>query len=440
MKAILIFLFLIPIFLNAQKTDKEPTSHQDNNLKTLFTDNLYVQGQACIGTDCVDNEFLGDDTQRLKQNNTRIHFDDTSNSSAFPNNDWRIIINDDNDGGTNYFAIEDATAAVIPFRVEAGAPVNALYVEEDGDVGIKTANPVVDLHIVEGNTPTIRVEQDGSDGFTQQTWDVAGNEANFFVRDVTNGSKLPFKIKPNAPTDALYVAANGNIGLTNSNPQEPLHIRNAAPSIRLEDTDTGVNDWSLGVDGAEFKITDITGGTAPVVVTAASPDDSFFMDATGNIGLGTDAPLYKLHVVGDIGKTGSIYGVSDSRIKRDVATISNALALVNALDGKSYNFKSEAYKDLNLPEGKQYGLIAQEVGEVVSDIVTQKLMETTDKDGNAITLKGVNYEQLIPILINAIKEQDMTINSQQLLIKELVDNSKKTVARLDALERLIPVK
>ena len=118
---------------------------------------------------------------RLKENNLRIHFDDTSASASFPGNDWRIVVNDTGNGGANYFSVEDSTSGRRPFTIAAGAPVNTLYVEGDGDVGIKTSTPVVDLHIVEGNTPTMRLEQDGSDGFTPQTYDVAANESNFFI-------------------------------------------------------------------------------------------------------------------------------------------------------------------------------------------------------------------------------------------------------------------
>ena len=76
------------------------------------------------------------------------------------------------------------------------ARANALYIEADGDIGIGTKDPVVDVHILSGNTPTLRLEQDGSSGFAAQTYDIAANEANFFIRDVTNGSKLVFKAKP----------------------------------------------------------------------------------------------------------------------------------------------------------------------------------------------------------------------------------------------------
>src|SRR5688572_32633861 len=59
-------------------------------------------------------------------------------------------------------------------------------------------------------TTLFRSEQTNAGGFTAQTWDIAGNEANFFVRDVSSGSRLPFRIRPGAPTSALDIAADGD--------------------------------------------------------------------------------------------------------------------------------------------------------------------------------------------------------------------------------------
>jgi hypothetical protein len=72
---------------------------------------------------------------------------------------------------------------------------------------------VLSLHIAKSDTPAARLEQTTAGGFTAQTWDVAGNEANFFVRDVTGGSRLPFRIRPGAPTSAVDIAASGNVGI-----------------------------------------------------------------------------------------------------------------------------------------------------------------------------------------------------------------------------------
>ena len=105
----------------------------------------------------------------------------------------------------------DATAGTSPLYIEAGAGNNALYIDSSGgNVGMGTSTPVVELHVTDGDSPTLRLEQNGSNGWTPQIWDVAGNETNFFVRDVTNSSKLPFKIKPGAPDNSLFIKGDGS--------------------------------------------------------------------------------------------------------------------------------------------------------------------------------------------------------------------------------------
>ncbi|MCJ7874797.1 hypothetical protein [Phaeobacter sp. J2-8] len=167
----------------------------------VIVDDLIVQFSLCVGNDCVNGENFGFDTIRMKENNTRLHFQDTSNSGSFPSADWRLVANDSSNGGSNKFAIEDVDAGRQTFIIEQGAPANAMFMSNSGDLGIGTSNPIVEVQAVDGNTPTLRLEQNGSNGFTPQTWDLAGNEAGFFIRDVTNGSQLPFRIIPGADSE-----------------------------------------------------------------------------------------------------------------------------------------------------------------------------------------------------------------------------------------------
>ena len=214
----------------------------------VILDDLIVDGSACVGQDCVNGESFGFDTIRLKENNLRIKFQDTSSTASFPTNDWQLTANDSSNGGANKFSIDDIDGGRTPFTVEAGARSHALYVESDGDIGIGTNNPVVDIHNVNGNTPTLRLEQDGTSGFTPQTWDMAGNEANFFIRDATSGSTLPFRIFPGAPSNALVIeGSTGHVGLGVTAPEANLHIEQAGadgPKMRFEDADDD-NAWEL---------------------------------------------------------------------------------------------------------------------------------------------------------------------------------------------------
>jgi len=189
----------------------------------VHLDDVIITFSLCVGMDCVNGESFGFDTIRVKENNLRIKAQDTSSTASFPTRDWQITFNDSANGGAEKFSIDDIDSGRTPFTIEANAPSNSLYVDDGGRVGFGTSIPVVGLHSVDGNTPTLRLEQDGSSGFTPQTWDVAGNEANFFIRDATNGSLLPFRIFPNTPNDTLTLKA-GNVGIGTADPQATLHV------------------------------------------------------------------------------------------------------------------------------------------------------------------------------------------------------------------------
>ncbi len=194
----------------------------------VHNDDVIITFSLCVGTDCVNGESFGFDTIRLKENNLRIRAFDTSNSASFPTRDWQLTFNDSTNGGANKFSIEDLDVGRVPFTIIAGAPTNSLFVASSGNVGFGTGSPVVELHVVDGDSPTLRLAQDGSSGFTAQTWDVVGNEASFFVRDSTNGSTLPFRIRPGAPNSSIDISATGNIGVGTSSPTDKIHILTTA--------------------------------------------------------------------------------------------------------------------------------------------------------------------------------------------------------------------
>ena len=118
---------------------------------SMIIDDLIVYGSECVGLDCVNGENFSFDTLRLKENNLRIHFFDTSNSGSFPSTDWRITINDSFNGGENYFSIDNATANTSLLRIMA-----------DGNVGIGTTSPSERLH-VNGNVTVEGVVNQVSD-------------------------------------------------------------------------------------------------------------------------------------------------------------------------------------------------------------------------------------------------------------------------------------
>ncbi len=205
----------------------------------VINDDIIGTESACVGNSCVDGESFGYDTLRLKEDNVRIHFEDSSDAASFPSADWRIVANDRTNGGSNYLAIEDSGPGTQPFRVDQGAGSNALRIDSEGDVGLGTASPLADLHIASGNTPIIRLGQTTADGWQAQIFDIAANEANFYIRDSSNGNQLPFRIKPGADTNSLVIAANNNIGLGTSDPEQALHVSRIGATVYVEDSTSG---------------------------------------------------------------------------------------------------------------------------------------------------------------------------------------------------------
>lgn len=110
---------------------------------------------------------------------------------------------------------------------------------------------------------------------------------------------------------------------------------------------------------------------------------------------------------------------SDGRLKENVTPISNAIDKVKQISGVTYNSNELAasfgYKD----KKEQVGVISQEIEKVLPQIVSGAPFDTEkDENGNYYSKSGdnyktVSYEKITPLLIEAIKEQQITIDKQQ---------------------------
>ena len=397
----------------------------------VILDDLIVDGSACIGQDCVNGESFGFDTQRLKENNLRIHFDDTSSSASFPANDWRLVANDSGNGGASHFSIEDATAGTTPFRVMAGAGNNAIYVSNSGgNVGLGTSSPVVELQVTDGDTPTLRLEQNGASGWTPQIWDVGGNETNFFVRDVTNGSKLSFKIKPGAPDNSIFIAADGDIGLGTANPSEALHVQSG--NVKVQDGNLTLDNGNLTVSAGNLLVPggNLNVGGAFSIASGGSVFGSNFSvfatdfftsnlmgerildvdNANKRVGLGLGLGVRPAHLL-ELGADDAVKpgggdwsAPSDRRLKTNIRPFTDGLNIVSQINPVVYNYNGK----MNLPTNQDFiGVIAQDV-KPVADYMIKPLNKEGDNDYLTFDPSSINF-----ILINAVQEQQAMIEAQQ---------------------------
>ena len=123
---------------------------------------------------------------------------------------------------------------------------------------------------------------------------------------------------------------------------------------------------------------------------------------------------------GSVQFTGNVYPASFTptsslAFKTNIRTFENALDTVNRLRGVRFDWKDSGQPAV--------GLIAEEVDQVVPEVVAH--------EGG--TAKGVNYANLVAVLVEAVKEQQTTINRQQ---AEL-DNLKGLKAKVERLEALL---
>ena len=160
--------------------------------------------------------------------------------------------------------------------------------------------------------------------------------------------------------------------------------------------DTANDYWIAGPLGAESKLlrqngdnvvsgsSQILGGTT--IHSGSSGDYQF-----NSIGVGTAAS----NVAGELRATGDItaFYSSDVRLKENIQPIENALLKVEAISGNTYDWKV-GFETIHSNKGRDVGVIAQELEKILPEVVTER--ETG--------YKAVNYEKIVPLLIEAIKE------------------------------------
>ena len=123
---------------------------------------------------------------------------------------------------------------------------------------------------------------------------------------------------------------------------------------------------------------------------------------SGNVGIGTTSPSYKLDVNGKI--RGSNVSPSDARLKENIRPLENSLDKISRLRGISFHWK-DPQKGIE-PE---IGVVAQELEKEFPQLVS------TDGEG----YKSVAYGKLTVVLIEAVKAQQKTIEAQEARITEL---------------------
>ena len=134
----------------------------------------------------------------------------------------------------------------------------------------------------------------------------------------------------------------------------------------------------------------------------------------------------ELEVAGDIWAFGGLWNASDKRLKSDIDPLKNSLEKIRALNAYTYIFKEN--DKLKLPQGKQAGLIAQELLEVYPYAV---------KEGKS-GYYGVDYSKVVPLLLQGIKDHQDTISSLRTEFNELKNEVEEIKQELGITKPSVP--
>ncbi|MBA3810571.1 MAG: tail fiber domain-containing protein [Caulobacteraceae bacterium] len=237
---------------------------------------------------------------------------------------------------------------------------------------------------------------------------------------LTNGSTADAN-QVMADFNSILACADNNLA-PNASPHLTGNVTIAAPSTGLALDSAGIGRFqspNAGSTGA-VVIRDAPGNPQAAYlqfVNSANSSQLGFIRglnasglelAGGNIGVNTGSPTLNFYVNGSAGGTQAWSSSSDARLKRNVVTITNALGLVEHLRGVRFEWlavsERKAGKDLTLPIGeKEIGFVAQEVETVVPEAVTRP---ASGSNGTY----GVKEGSLVPLLVEAIKEQQTQID------------------------------
>jgi hypothetical protein len=263
-----------------------------------------------------------------------------------------------------------------------------LYIHSNGFTGIGLGNNII---------PKSMLEIKGFSSGYQQTPSPSGLR-------LTNLPNSNFNtLTADATPKVLSVNANGDVILVDDkqaiNPAGTLSTTcNAANFITKSVGTTGNLTCSQIFDnGTSVGI----GSTGPFNYNSATNN--------GQIG-GAFNGVLTLDINGATKGIG-FYATSDKKFKKDIKSIESALDKIMSLEGKTYNWRKDEFKDKNFTSELQYGLLAQDVQKVIPSLVIES------ENGDL----AMNYTGLIPVLIEALKEQQAQISE---LKQQLTDNFK----------------
>lgn len=180
-----------------------------------------------------------------------------------------------------------------------------IFIQDGGNVGIGESSPDSSLHVYKAGENSIVKIEAGSDGFDSYIDFVQNSSSKFHVGFDDTGDKFLITRNIAANTD-IIVNTDGNVGIGTTYNSATLNVNGDINVQATNDLILDANNSEIRVDGTKLKINEYGGGTSGVPQTndveiygqgGSSP--LFLADVSaGNVGIGINSPLAKLHVKG----------------------------------------------------------------------------------------------------------------------------------------------
>ena len=287
-----------------------------------------------------------------------------------------------------------------------GLETDLMTIKGNGNVGIGTTNPEAKLHVSEGN---ILITKNGQ-------W----------------ASVIIYNYPDQAKKHPAFIGLRGR-GNKDA-PQYPLVGDGLAAFVGRDAKDGVTQELAYG-GGSMYMIaaenfSSTNKGTYIVFSTTKigenQPVNRVFISPEGNLGIGLmPASAHTLDISGSAWCTGNIWGSSDLRWKKNIVTLPGPLEKLSRLRGVEFDWKREEFKENNFPEGRQIGIIAQELEKEFPELVS------TDNAG----YKSIAYDKLTAVLLEAVKELEEKIQKQGDLLRSLERELKDQKAEIENLKR-----
>ena len=142
-----------------------------------------------------------------------------------------------------------------------------------------------------------------------------------------------------------------------------------------------------------------------------APDEKMRITNAGEVWIGytTDQGAYPLQVNGQIFATNATIATSDEKFKENITPLNKGLEIVNKLKPVTFNFISDT--ENNFSEYEEVGFIAQDVDRALSTETFSKSIVKSADDSEPTSTMGLATQNLIPILVKAIQEQQALIKA-----------------------------